>query len=99
MESDFSEIAVAFAEYPNLMTNCIRLIAVSNLKNVLLRNSKNRGKLLSIIESISKITQSSHSCINFIKAKMGEGAFPRNYQQCLKDIDLVIEELEQNQML
>jgi hypothetical protein len=43
-----------------------------------------------MIDSISKITQSTNSCINFIKTKMLEGVFPRNYQQCLKDIDEVI---------
>jgi hypothetical protein len=99
VESDFSEIVVAFTEYPSLMSTCIKLITISNLKNVLLRNNKNRGKLLSIIEAISNITQSANSCINFINTKMVEGAFPRNFQQCLKDIDSVIEEIEQNQML
>lgn len=43
-----------------------------------------------MIDSISKITQSINSCINFIKTKMLEGVFPQNYQQCLKDIDDVI---------
>lgn len=81
------------------MATCIRLIAIPNLKNTLLRNNANRGKLLAIIESISSITQSANSCINFIKNKIAEGSFPRNYQQCLKEIDSVLEEIEQNQML
>lgn len=81
------------------MSTCIKMIAIPNLKNTLLRNSKNRIKLLTIIDTISKITQPSQSCIGFIKAKIMEGTFPRNYQQCLKDIDAVIEEIEQNQML
>lgn len=73
-----------------MMSTCLKLIAIPNLKNTLLRNNKNRGILLNMIDSISKITQSTNSCINFIKTKMLEGVFPRNYQQCLKDIDEVI---------
>jgi hypothetical protein len=82
---------VSFADHPNLMSICIKIIAIPNLKNALLKNSKNRVKLLSIIDSISKISQSTNSCIGFLKVKLIEGAFPRNYQQCLKDIDSVIE--------
>lgn len=75
------------------------MIAVPNLKQVLLRNSKNRMKLLGIIDEISKITQSSASCLNYLKAKLTEGVFPKNYQLCLKDIDAVIGEIEEHQMI
>jgi hypothetical protein len=81
------------------MNSSIKMIAIPSLKTVLLRNSKIRPKLLKIIDEISKITQSSSTCLAYLKAKITEGAFPKNYLQCLKEIDAVIEEIEANQMI
>lgn len=88
-----------FTEYPLLMMNSIKLIAIPSLKTTLLKNFQIRGRLLSIVESISKITQTPNSSIAFLRAKVLEGSFPRNYHSALKDIDAIIQEIDQNQML
>lgn len=70
VESDFSNIVYAFADYPSLMIQSIKMITIPYLKNVILRNSKNKVRLLNIIEEISKIKQSPNSCQAYIKAKI-----------------------------
>lgn len=75
------------------------MIAIPYLKNVILKNSHNRGKILLIIDQISKTPQSYLSCLGYLKAKIVEGLFPKVYLHCLKDIDSVIEEIEKNGMV
>lgn len=99
VESDFSSIVYAFADYPSLMNQSIKMITIPYLKNVILRNSKNKVRLLSIIEEISKIKQSPASYNAYIKAKISEGTFPKSYLHCLKEIDSVIDEILANQMI
>lgn len=73
------------------MLNSIKMITIPYLKNVILRNSKNKAKLLAIIEEVSKIKQSTQSCQAYIKAKIREGVFPKSYLHYLKDIDAVVD--------
>lgn len=99
VESDFSNIVYAFADHPNLMVQSIKMITIPYLKNVILRNSKNKNRIMSIIDEISKIKQSPSSCQAYIKAKISEGTFPKSYLHCLKEIDSVIDEISANQMI
>jgi hypothetical protein len=52
------------------MSSAIKMIAIPHLKSVLLRKSKNRVSLLGIIDEVSKIKQSSNSCLAYLKAKI-----------------------------
>jgi tetratricopeptide (TPR) repeat protein len=99
VESDFSNIVHAFADYPNLLTVSIKMITIPYLKNVILQKSKNKIRLLNIIEEISKINQLPNSSLSYIKAKITEGTFPKGYLHYLKEIDSVIDEIVANQMM
>jgi hypothetical protein len=61
------------------MNSAIKMIAIPYLKNVILKNSQNRGKILIIIDQISKIPQNYNSCLTYLKAKIVEGLFPKVY--------------------
>jgi hypothetical protein len=75
------------------------MITIPYLKNVILRNNKNKTRLLGIIEQVSRVIQSPSSSLSYLKAKITEGTFPKSYLHYLKDIDSVIEEVISNQML
>jgi len=81
------------------LVSSIKMIAIPYLKNVILQKGKSKVKLLSIIEEISKIQQSPSSSLDYLKVKIAEGTFPKNYLNCLRDIDSVIDEIVGNQML
>ena len=98
IEEDFSHIIENFVDYPSLMYIAIKMIAVSYLKNVVLNNSKNRNKILIIIDKISKIPQHTSSCLSYLRAKILEGLFPKVYLSSLKEFDVVIEEIERKFM-
>jgi hypothetical protein len=64
VESDFSNIVHAFANYPSFITVSIKMITIPYLKNVILQKSKNKIRLLNIIEEISKINQLPNSSLS-----------------------------------
>ena len=99
IEGDFSHIIGSFVDYPSLMYTAIKMIAIPYLKNVVLNNSKNRNKILSMIDKISKIPQHPSSCLSYLRAKISEGFFPKVYLSSLKEINVVSEEIERNEML
>jgi hypothetical protein len=74
------------------------MIALPYLKGIS-QKTPSRSKLLSIIEEVSRIQQTPKSSLEFIKAKISEGTFPKNYLGCLRDIESVIDEINANQML
>jgi|688.fasta_scaffold2439938_1 hypothetical protein len=81
------------------MLIAVKLIALPYLKNVLLKNGKNRLRLLSVIDEISKMAQSFSSCLSYLRIKINEGSFPKNYLHFLKEIEAILEEIEKNQMI
>ncbi len=52
------------------MGACIKMIALPNLKKVILRSHNNKAKLLSIIDEISKIPQPRASCEAYFRGQI-----------------------------
>lgn len=56
-------------------------------------------RVLTALEEISKLTQSTFSCTTYLQEKIREKKFPYSYIQTLKDIDGITEEIYANDLI
>ena len=99
LENDFGQVAHVYSENPELLKAAVRLVALPYLKHVILKQGAGRARLLHIVEEVAKITQTEQACLAYLRTRMREGAFPRNYLAFLKEAEAVVREIETNQML
>lgn len=77
----------------------MKLIFLPYLKSIIFQKSKNRVRVLTALEEISKLTQSTFSCTTYLQEKIREKKFPYSYIQTLKDIDGITEEIYANDLI
>ena len=64
LETDFSSQLAAYAEYPTLLVSAIRAVSIPTLKNALTFKSRNGLRVMSMMEDLSRMTQSSESTLS-----------------------------------
>ena len=69
----------------------MRLLTVSTLRHTILRRSKNKQLLMSLVEELSKVAHSAKSnFINYIGVKIKNGSFQLSFLKELKEADLLM---------
>ena len=100
LETDFSNQLAAYTEYPALLVSAIRAVSIPTLKNAIIFKSRNGLRVMSLMEDLSKMTQSSQSTLsNYLRDKIIRGDYPRSFLLQLKDVDSLIDEVYETKNL
>ena len=84
---------------PEVYQEAIRLIAFPYLKNVLLKSSPSKSKIIHLLQEVWGMPQPQTVCLSFLSFKTQAHRFPSGYFDMLTRLETVVDHIYANNML